>query len=86
MLGEQQSYRRGLIGRKIVIERFNRHATFAIARALADLDGCLGIAGNQELVFGLCGFLANAFELFEDGIGFGGFFLPEFSAPVPYRR
>jgi hypothetical protein len=57
-----------------VIERSNRHATFAVARELADLDGCFGVAGNQQLGFGLGGFLANAFELFEDGVGFWDLF------------
>ena len=75
MLGQQETHGRYLaIGLVIVIERSNRHATFAVARELSDLDGRLRVAGNQQLVFGLCGFLANAFDFFEDSVGFGDLF------------
>jgi len=75
MLGEQEAHGRGRAGREIVVERLNRHATLAATRELADLDGRLGIAGDQQLVFRLCGFLANALDLVEDGVGLGDFFL-----------
>jgi hypothetical protein len=58
-----------------MIEDTYRNATFTIARELADLDGCLGVVGDQLLVFGRCGFLANPFDFFEDGIRFGDLFL-----------
>ncbi len=42
---------------------------------LTDLDGCFGVGGNEQLVFGLKNFLADVFQLLEDRVGFGDFFL-----------
>lgn len=76
MPDEQDTYGRGrAVGLEVVIERSNRNATFAVARELADLDDCLGVAGNQQLVRGSCCFLADSLDLLEDGVGFGDFFL-----------
>jgi hypothetical protein len=58
-----------------MIETTHGNATYSIARELADFDGCLGVARDQQLVFALGGFLANPFDFFEDGIRFGDLFL-----------
>ena len=75
MLRKKEAHRRNLpVGLVIVIERSNRHAAFAIARELTDLDDCLRVTGNQQLGFALCDFLANPFDFFEDRVGFGDLF------------
>jgi len=35
------------IGLVVAVERLDRYATLAIARKLTDLDGGLGVGGNQ---------------------------------------
>jgi len=70
VLGKQETYGSHLaVRRVIVIERSNWHATLAATRKLTDLDGRLRVARNQQLVFGPLSFLADACELFEDGVG-----------------
>jgi len=76
VLGKQKAHgSRFAVRLVVVIERSNRHPAFAVARELTDLDCRLGIRRDQQLVVRPRDFVADAFDLLEDGVGFSDLFL-----------
>lgn len=57
------------VGLIVVVERLNGNTTLAVTRKLPDVDGRLRVPRNDQLVVRAICFVADAPDLFEDGVG-----------------